>query len=430
MATIKFYYRSKKNNAPITLRLIHNKEIDLWVNTQKRIDKNIWNIKTGLPKNNSTEGKKTKNILANLEKHTLDAFDNDYANGNEINKDWVVYQIDLFFKRVTKDEAISTSIIDNIERILNTSATRKNGKGGLGLSEGRIKNYKVLKKIVKEFQGRKNLTVKDVNLKFKNDFLTFMNSKKYSESYSIKMLSNIKTVCNDAKINGVEVNQQLEQIKLTKSTNEHIIYLNPTELEQIENTVLSSASLENAKKWLLIGCSIGQRGGDLLKLTDENLVYRNGLNLIELRQEKGHKLTTIPLPQKTIELLKNGFPKKISLQKFNDYIKLVCMEAGLNELTKGKKFNKKTKRKEVGMYKKYELVASHICRRSFCTNLYGKMPTSMIMQISNHATENSFLLYIAKSGLDYAQEIAEYYSKIAQIENNQPQKLTENLKAI
>lgn len=430
MATIKFYYRSKKNNAPITLRLIHNKEIDLWVNTQKRIDKNIWNTKTGLPKNNSTEGKKTKNILANLEKHTLDAFDNDYANGNEINKDWVVYQIDLFFKRVTKDEAISTSIIDNIERILNTSSTRKNGKGGLGLSEGRIKNYKVLKKIVKEFQGRKNLTVKDVNLKFKNDFLTFMNSKKYSESYSIKMLSNIKTVCNDAKINGVEVNQQLEQIKLPKSTNEHIIYLNPTELEQIENTVLSSASLENAKKWLLIGCSIGQRGGDLLKLTDENLVYRNGLNLIELRQEKGHKLTTIPLPQKTIELLKNGFPKKISLQKFNDYIKLVCMEAGLNELKKGKKFNKKTKRKEVGMYKKYELVASHICRRSFCTNLYGKMPTSMIMQISNHATENSFLLYIAKSGLDYAQEIAEYYSKIAQIENNEPQKLTENLKAI
>lgn len=430
MATIKFYYRSKKDNAPVTVRLTHNKEIDLWVNTQKRIDKSSWNFKNGIPKNNSEQAKETKNKLANLEKHILDTFDIDYNKGETIDKEWLTYQTDLFFNRVKKEDALSEYITDNILRILSTSDTRKNGKGGLGISEGRKKNYKALNKIVQGFQGRNKLKIKDVNLKFRNDFLVYMNKKKYSESYTLKMLSNIKTVCNDARINGVEVNQQLEQIKLTRTKNEHIIYLTPQELNKIENVILGSNSLDNARKWLLIGASIGQRAGDLLSLTNRNLVNRSGLDLIELQQEKTHKLTTIPLPPRTLELLKDGFPKKISVQKFNDYIKEVCREAKINELTEGKKYNKESKRKETGIYKKYELVTTHICRRSFCTNLYGKMPTSMIMQISNHGTERAFLGYIAKSGLDYAQQIAEYYSKIAVIDNNKPQQLTENLKAI
>ena len=43
-------------------------------------------------------------------------------------------------------------------------------------------------------------------------------------------------------------------------------------------------------------------------------------------------------------------------------------------------------------YKKFELVASHTCRRSFCTNEYLKgTPTLFIMKISGHRTERNFL---------------------------------------
>ena len=40
------------------------------------------------------------------------------------------------------------------------------------------------------------------------------------------------------------------------------------------------------------------------------------------------------------------------------------------------------------------MVSSHIGRRSFATNYYGKMPTALIQAITGHKTESSFLLYI------------------------------------
>lgn len=36
--------------------------------------------------------------------------------------------------------------------------------------------------------------------------------------------------------------------------------------------------------------------------------------------------------------------------------------------------------------------------------MYGKMPTPIIMQVTGHATEKSFLNYIGKKGTDYKDE--------------------------
>jgi len=429
MATVKFHYRSKRENAPITLRLLHKKEFDYFVNTELRINKEHWNSKKGIPKTSDEKTRQVKTKLINLESYILDTFNEDYNKGEEITKDWLKLHIDIFFKR-HKEETLSDLLTDNIQRVIDTSATRKNGKGGIGLSEGRKKNYKALIKLLEKYQKNKKLKIKDINLKFKNDFLVFMNKNNYSNSYSLKMLSNIKTVCNDSKINDIEVSPQLDKIEIVRPKNNHIIFLTPEELDLIEKTKLNSDSLNNARKWLLIGCNIGQRAGDLLNLDDSNLVNRNGLKLIELKQDKTDKLITIPLPPKAQELLEKGFPRKISVQRFNEYIKDVCNKSGVNQITTGKKNCKELKRQVIGEYEKWELVTSHICRRSFASNLYGKLPTPMIMQTTGHTTERSFLGYIGKSGMDYAQQIAELYAKMAIQENNTPQELTKNLKAI
>lgn len=53
----------------------------------------------------------------------------------------------------------------------------------------------------------------------------------------------------------------------------------------------------------------------------------------------------------------------------------------------GKKINIKAK--------KYELVTSHTCRRTFCTLKFLKdMPAIAIMKFSGHKTENSFMRYL------------------------------------
>ena len=68
-------------------------------------------------------------------------------------------------------------------------------------------------------------------------------------------------------------------------------------------------------------------------------------------------------------------------------------------LKKGK--GNRDKRKINGTYPKWQLMASHVCRRSFCTNLYGILPTPLIMRISAHSSEKMLLNYIGKDSLDF-----------------------------
>lgn len=60
------------------------------------------------------------------------------------------------------------------------------------------------------------------------------------------------------------------------------------------------------------------------------------------------------------------------------------------------------------MYKKHELVRSHICKRSFATNLYGKIDTLTIMKITGHKTEAQFLSYIKITPKEYAEKLKAY----------------------
>ena len=60
-------------------------------------------------------------------------------------------------------------------------------------------------------------------------------------------------------------------------------------------------------------------------------------------------------------------------------------------------------------YKKCELITSHVGRRSFCTNFYGTIPTTYLMNVSGHSTEQMFLTYLGKSNKDLAMEITNYF---------------------
>jgi site-specific recombinase XerD len=72
----------------------------------------------------------------------------------------------------------------------------------------------------------------------------------------------------------------------------------------------------------------------------------------------------------------------------------------------GKIFDKLTKRNKTGYYKKYLLVSSHICRRSFATNLtLMGFPTQVIMRITGHRTESAFQTYLKMSPLENANII-------------------------
>jgi len=416
MATINFYLRSKKENTPIYLRLSLGRGKDIYRKTGLFINYNNWSLKTKSPKQTTAQNKKINTQLKKLEAFIFEKVN---TSTNEINGDWLFHQIELFFNRVS-DSNESDYIIDSIDRMIKDAPTRKNSKGGLGISKKRVSSYNNLKRIISDYNTHKkrNHKIKDVNIKFSKLFLDYLlNNKKYMDSTALKFLADLKTVCNDSEIYGIEVDPQFKKIQISSLNNENIIFLNKKELEQIKNAALTSEALKNARKWLLLGCYIGQRVSDLLKINKSNFNTRNGLKVIELKQQKTNKNIVIPVLPDTEEILKDGLPYPISSQKLNRHIKEICRLSEINEIIKGSKSvtiktskNKTEKRKVKGKYPKWQLTASHICRRSFASNLYGELPTSLIMRITAHSSEKMLLNYIGKDSLDFAQQIADFYS--------------------
>jgi hypothetical protein len=71
--------------------------------------------------------------------------------------------------------------------------------------------------------------------------------------------------------------------------------------------------------------------------------------------------------------------------------------AGIDQVIKENKMSSVTKRVEFGMYPKYELITSQTMRRSFATNYFGKIETPILMEITGHSRESTFLSYIGEN---------------------------------
>ena len=428
MATVKFRLVGKNNTSNIYIRVLNGRKLDIQAKTNLFINSKEWQIKNNLPKQSTATNKNLTTDLLKLKAFILDKFNDGNSNGLKINKDWLKHNLDVYFGCITETTQ-SDLLTDAIQSIIDEAPTRKNAKGGIGLSKSRVNAYTSLKKIINEYQKQNTFKVKDVNVKFAKDFLKYLlNIKMYQKSYALKKIADLKTVCNDASFYGIETSTQLKKIDSTKTKNENILYLNLKELQAIEDVVLLNEALKNARKWLMLGCNIGQRGGDLLQLDETNYKKINNLEVIQLKQQKRDKNVTIPVLEKTKEIIKSGLPYKISIQIFNKYIKEICKLTEINELIKDSKITviekgkgNKQKRKVSGVYPKWELMASHVCRRSFCTNLYGILPTPLIMSISAHSSEKMLLNYIGKDSLDFAQQITDFYTLQALKDKKEPQ---------
>lgn len=416
MATISFLYRSTKEKATLNLRLLFrydNKDFVLGGKTKFEVSKAYWSkLHNKKSKDISISTKQTEvnSELNKIENHLLNAFN--LINPIETNKEWLQTQIENYYNPPQKADALPNEIIKYFDVYLK----KKNNV----LKQQTKKNYNVVKQQVIRFQDseKQPLLIKNINEDFKVRFEKFCNDNGYSKNTIAKGLATIFTICNDAKYNGLEVSYQLEKIK-AKYVKVDKVYLTFEELNEIKKIRKSklTESLENAKDWLIISCFTGQRISDFMRFSNEQIRIENGKHFIEFTQKKTDKIMTVPLHNEVLLILdkRNGqFPRAISDQKYNDYIKEVCKIAKLNQLEKGSKL-KETKpksgifRKATGMYPKWELATSHIGRRSFATNFYGQIPTTHLIYATGHSSEKMFLNYLGKSNKDIAIELANYF---------------------
>lgn len=419
MATVNFLYRSTKEKANLHLRLLYRfNETDFvfGANTKFEVLKDYWN---------KQHKKKSKDIdisnrqtevnteLNRIENHVLNAFNS--VNPDEINKEWLQTQIDYYYNPPQQAEKLPTELNKYLLHYIDVKRTE--------LTESTIKKCNVIKQLLTRYQShyKKNLLLTDIDTNFKTHFENYCLSNGYAPNTIARTIRFIKTICKHAKSNGLETSYQLDSIKVKYHKIESI-YLTVNELEAIEKTSDLVEHLDNARDWLLISCYTGQRVSDFMRFTKEMIRFEKNKEgvlkpLIEFTQKKTGKEMTVPLSQKVMDILskRNGeFPRAISDQKYNDYIKIVCREAKITQKVNGSVISETAPesgiyRKETGVFEKCDLVTSHIGRRSFATNNYGIIPTSFLIYVTGHSTEAMFLNYIGKSNKDIAMELTNYF---------------------
>ncbi|MFM9989578.1 phage integrase SAM-like domain-containing protein [Flavobacterium sp.] len=417
MAKIKFLLQSKSDTSNIYVRYSINRATVLKRKTGFIISAKDWSIDKAQPKMGREDLKIIKSKLDKLATFINDAHNEGISKGIEFTGDWLQLQIDIFNNKIA---IVELDVLTNyIDKYIAEAPYKTNQKKEIGLSTGRIGNLKLFKNTILRYEAEifngKSILIKNINLQFVEKYKTWLFDQGYAVNYVGKNIDNIKVICNDAYKNDIETSSQLKNIKSISESNapENVIYLSEDEQELIKNTTLIREALINARKWLLLGCLVGQRGGDLLDISEKNIKELGGIKIIELKQQKTGKLVAIPLLPEALEIIENGMPYKISLPRFNEYIKDVCKEAGLNAPTAGRRKLKANSPTVKDIYPKYEVITSHVCRRSFATNFYGRIPTPILMNITAHGTERMFLNYIGKTTYDNAYQMLEYFSKLA-----------------
>lgn len=418
------YYLKDKNKkkTPLILKYYINRELKYFTySVGISIEVDLWDMGRERPvKSRGSKYPHLKPIEIKL--NTLqNLFEGFIRNLDINNKDFdpleVKQYLDSNFKK-KPSQSHSPKFLNDFIIIFTKDASNKiNRNTKKKYTKTKITQFKKLSRKIREFEEHRNkkILLANVNIELYDElFLYWQDVQKFSVNYiglMIRELKNILTVAQ--KDYKYTVSQDYKKKEFASVQEEVVsIALREDEIDLIYNYDFSeSPTLNNCRNWAIIGFWTGLRLGDLMRLD-----IKPGLKYIEVEPQKtsNHDINiVIPLHHQISKTLsKYGMPVRMTDEKFNLSIKMICKMVGLNEIVKGSLVNNDTNRKEVGMYEKYKLVSSHTCRRSFATNMYlMNFPTLSIMKITGHTTEKSFLKYIKVTPKEHAEKLMDHWEE-------------------
>ena len=159
-------------------------------------------------------------------------------------------------------------------------------------------------------------------------------------------------------------------------------------------------TLERVRDMFVLGCNLGQRYSDLVRIAPEN--FKNGS--FSITQQKTGNKAFVPInilsidPKITFAILeKYGYhaPYVGDINNYNTYLHQLLHHIGegfMEEIHIDNKINgvimRETKHK-------YKLISSHTARRSFATiNTLKNIPRNKILRATGHSSEKAFVRYI------------------------------------
>ena len=412
MASVKLLVKkhnvSKKDGkTPIYIQYNYSRDKRILINTNRRIELKFWDFENDVlrrshPKYDSIS-RHIKKIKLEIESIVSNAID----EGIEPSPEYVLNE--YYGINQGEEPNYRKGLFDYFEDYIKAKSPR--------VGRHTINDYHALKKHLKGYErwSRTKLEFKSINYSFYQKFTKYLShdvikpdgEKGLAVNTVGKTIRNLKIFLRDCGRKHIIEPIDTSDFKVYQEDVENI-YLTENEINTINSLNLSKEKdRERIRDLFVLGCYTGLRYSDLSSIKPANIKG----DFIHLRQGKTMNHVVIPLnntAKKIIRKYNNGIPEGIHMNDFNKLIKGIAAEAGIDEdiiVTQ-----KRGSARIDTTNKKFDLIASHTCRRSFCTNEYLKgTPTLFIMKISGHRTERNFLKYIKVDEQVAAQKMLEFW---------------------
>jgi len=395
MATVRFNLRPNQFIEP-SIQLVYRLDADrkkIVIGTGLHVPTQYWNEKT----------MRVREVLDFKDAH----FHNIILNAWETS----VTEVDKNFKTAKKTPTLqqfrkaalahmkSTEPLNDSNGLLAFFKSFISSKMSSGTTDATIKQYNNalnhLKGYITKKHNSKKIDLLDVDLEFLQGFNQYLRTlkKPLVDNTINKIHKRLVAVLNKAAAKGLKINPAFrDKDWKVQYTRQPKIYLTKDEVESIRKLDLpDEGRLDKVRDNFLIGLACGLRYSDLKRLSMDMIVEKSGKKYINKLLQKGSNWVLVPVGKEVMSIIDkyDGFPPSISLDKFNQYLQELCELAGIDSPVY------KVENGTQVAYKKYQLVASHICRRSFATNGFkAGVPVSLLKDITGHSTVKQFLEYV------------------------------------
>jgi len=402
---LKKRYEENVKNAPIYIKYYYEKGKQKLFHVGYIINEDDWDSKKNLVKLKHPDSEEINNAIEKLSHRIKEIVRKAKENDIDPTIDYVVEE----FEKKTVEKNAGEKNIDFFEQLDIYISEQERLRGYKEVLE-----YRSMRKHLNGFKEEYTLpiTFNNLDIQFYEEFLYYLNNKAVrrdgevgvSNNTAGKYIKALKAFVHDRVKKRIISPIDLSDFKRIQEETNHI-YVDEIDLYNIYKLDLSnSPELDKTRDLFVVGCFTGLRFSDLSNIGPQHIDSNE--DVIRKKTGKNDKLVTIPIIDYVPKILKkynNDLPH-LSMNEFNKNIKKIGELAGLNQeieivSRKGKKVIKK-------VFSKYEKIASHTCRRSFCTNMFNSgNPAEEVMRISGHSKHTTFMTYIKTTDLQVANNI-------------------------
>ena len=271
-------------------------------------------------------------------------------------------------------------------------------------SESSVRQYGASMAMIEEIEAElpKKVEITDISSKMMKAFEIFLIEKNLSLNSVSAYISKIKAIANvlidDESISFRKIKIATPKERTTK------IYLSLNELKQINECQELSEGQRKVWDIALIQIFCGMRYSTLKKFLESPLSYIHeieGSSFISIIANKTEEECVIPMSDIIVETLKkyNGKIDPPSERYINQTLKIIGKKAGLTNviierITIGGEVKERFK-------KKYEMLSSTTCRRTFLTLIRGYINNdTAIISMSGHANQAQMQHYVRSTKID------------------------------